>query len=61
MNHTLQIWKNLMFSFDAICTGFIVSETQSSLVYEYCKEQQKTGTMILLTLLWETTANDTMV
>ena len=48
MNHTLQIWKNLMFSFDAICTGFIVSETQSSLVYEYCKEQQKTGTMIFV-------------
>ena len=48
MNHTLQIWKNLMFSFDAICTGFIVSETQSSLVYEYCKEPQNTGTMIFV-------------
>lgn len=50
-----------MFSFDAICTGFIVSERQSSLVYEYCKEQQKSGTSILLFQLWEMTENDTMV
>lgn len=48
MRHTIQIWKDLSFSFDAICTGFIVSEQQSSLVYQYCKEQQKTGTRIFV-------------
>ncbi len=48
MQNTLQVWKKLMFSFDAICTGFIVSEKQSSLVYEYCKEQRKTGTLIFV-------------
>ena len=48
MENTLLVWKKLMFSFDAICTGFIVSERQSSLVYEYCKEQQKSGTSIFV-------------
>lgn len=48
MENSLQVWKNLMFSFDAICTGFIVSERQSSLVYEYCKEQRKSGASIFV-------------
>ena len=48
MANTLLVWKKLMFSFDAICTGFIVSERQSSLIYEYCKEQQKSSTSIFV-------------
>ena len=48
MENTLLVWKKLMFSFDAICTGFIVSERQSCLVYEYCKSQQKAGTSIFV-------------
>ena len=48
MENTLLVWKKLMFSFDAICTGFIVSEKQSCLIYEYCKEQQKSGTSIFV-------------
>lgn len=48
MQHTLQIWEEFLFSFDAICTGFIVSEKQSTLVYKYCKEQQKKGTLIFV-------------
>ena len=38
MENTLLVWKKLMFSFDAICTGFIVSEKQSCLIYEYLAE-----------------------
>lgn len=48
MKNALQVWKKLAFSFDAICTGFIVSEKQASLVYEYCKEQKKAGTYIFV-------------
>lgn len=48
MENTLRVWEKLEFSFDAICTGFIVSEKQSLLVYEYCKEQRKTGTRIFV-------------
>ena len=48
MQHTLQIWEEFLFSFDAICAGFIVSEKQSTLVYKYCKEQQKKGTLIFV-------------
>ena len=32
MENTLLVWKKLMFSFDAICTGFIVSK-DSHLLY----------------------------
>ncbi len=46
MQNTLRVWNELQFSFDAICTGFIVSERQASLVYEYCKEQRKKGHVI---------------
>lgn len=48
MQHTLQIWEEFLFSFDAICAGFIVLEKQSTLVYKYCKEQQKKGTLIFV-------------
>lgn len=48
MQNTLQVWNELSFSFDAICTGFIVSEKQAYLVSEYCKEQRKTGTYIFV-------------
>ena len=48
MRNTLSVWKNLSFSFDAVCTGVIVSEKQSALVYEYCKEQRKNGTLVFV-------------
>jgi pyridoxine kinase len=48
MQNTLHVWNELSFFFDAICTGFIVSEKQASLVYEYCKEQRKIGAYIFV-------------
>jgi len=43
MKHTLDVWEALNFSFDCICTGFIVSEEQVKLVGDYVREQKEKG------------------
>lgn len=48
MRNTISVWKDLSFSFDAVCTGFIVSDSQSELVYEYCREQREKGTLVFV-------------
>lgn len=40
------VWKELGFGFDAIATGFIVSEQQARIVSSFCKEQAAGGTTI---------------
>lgn len=40
------VWKELGFHFDAIATGYMVSERQARIVAAYCKEQAATGTAI---------------
>ncbi|MBS7009700.1 pyridoxamine kinase [Anaerostipes sp.] len=46
MRQTLNVWEELNFSFDAVCTGFIVSEEQGKLICGYLREQKKRGTWI---------------
>lgn len=41
MGNTVRIWEELGFSFDCICTGFIVSEKQAELIAEYCASQKR--------------------
>lgn len=49
MRNTMGIWEELGFSFDAICTGFIASEEQSRLVFDYCqKQKEQRGTTIFV-------------
>ncbi len=48
MKGTLKVWKELGFTFDAICTGFIVSEEQVRVVADYCQEQRKNGVRIFV-------------
>ncbi len=48
MKNTLGVWKNLGFSFDAICTGFITSEEQAELVSRYCQSQKAVGTRVIV-------------
>lgn len=43
MQKTLEVWQALDFSFDCICTGFIVSEAQVKLVGDYVREQKAKG------------------
>ncbi len=48
MKNTIGVWENLSFSFDAVCTGLIMSEKQAALVYDYCREQKKRGTLVFV-------------
>ena len=48
MEKTLSVWNELGFSFDAVSTGFIVSEKQARLIGGYCAEQRKKGTRIFV-------------
>lgn len=41
MKHALLVWEELGFRFDAISTGFLVSEEQTVLTADFCKEQRK--------------------
>ena len=45
---TLPVWKQLGFSFDAVCTGLMFSEEQAKLVAGYCKEQGAQGTTVFV-------------
>jgi len=45
---TLPVWKELGFSFDAVCTGLMFSDEQAKLVARYCKEQGAQGTTIFV-------------
>lgn len=48
MIHTLDVWRALNFSFDAVSTGFIVTEKQAEMIREYCVEEHKKGTLIFV-------------
>lgn len=48
MKGTLKVWKELGFTFDAICTGMIFSEEQVKVVSEYCHEQREKGVRIFV-------------
>lgn len=46
MMNTIKVWSELGFKFDAISTGFIVSEEQTKLITEFCKEKSEDGSII---------------
>ena len=48
MRGVLPVWKELGFSFDAICTGLMFSEEQALLVSRYCAEQARRGTIVFV-------------
>ncbi len=48
MKKCLAVWDQLDFSFDAISTGFIVSEAQVALVLDYCKRERQKGKKIFV-------------
>ncbi len=46
MAKSIEVWNELGFSFDAICTGFILTAEQVRLILDYCREQMKFGTKL---------------
>lgn len=43
MKESLAVWNALGFEFDAVCTGFMVSEEQTRLVIDLCREARAQG------------------
>ena len=48
IRQTLPVWRELGFSFDAICTGLMFSEEQANLVSHYCAEEADHGTTVFV-------------
>lgn len=46
MKRSIAVWNELGFSFDAICTGFILTAEQVKLILDYCGEAMKLGTRL---------------
>lgn len=40
MKNTIEVWKQLGFTFDAISTGFIVSNEQTKIIKDFCLENK---------------------
>jgi pyridoxine kinase len=48
MRKTLQVWKNLGFTFEAVSTGMIFSEEQAALVSELCRDASAKGSIVFV-------------
>ncbi len=48
MRGTIPVWRQLGFTFDAVCTGLMFSEEQARLVSDYCKQLHAEGTTIFV-------------
>lgn len=48
LSNTIQVWDQLGFSFDAVSTGFIVSERQAQLVADYCQTCKEKGSVVFV-------------
>lgn len=48
IRETLPVWRELGFSFDAVCTGLMFSDEQARLVASYCREQGAAGTTVFV-------------
>ncbi len=48
MRNTIRVWKELGFYFDAVSTGFIVSDVQAKMIAEFCREQRENKAVIFV-------------
>lgn len=48
MRNTIRVWKELGFCFDAVSTGFIVSDVQAKMVADFCREQRENKAVIFV-------------
>lgn len=48
MKNSIRIWEELGFSFDAVSTGFLISEEQVRLVRDYCRTMREQGKYVFV-------------
>ena len=48
VRESLAIWEDLGFEFDAISTGFIVTEEEARIISDFCHRRAKTGTKVFV-------------
>ncbi len=48
MKNAMDCWSELGFEFDAVATGFLVSEEQTRLVADFCRERRALGAKIFV-------------
>lgn len=48
IRETLQVWKELGFGYDAICTGWMYGSEEAKLVAAYCREQAERGAVVFV-------------
>ncbi len=48
IRRSLSVWERAGFSFDAISTGFVVSEEQASLIADFCAKQAAKGVRLFV-------------
>ena len=50
VRQSLAIWEELGFEFDAISTGFIVTEEETRIISDFCHRRAQKGTKVFLTI-----------
>jgi len=48
MKNTIRVWKELNFSFDCICTGFIASSEQVEIINDFIKENKEKNILTIV-------------
>lgn len=61
VRQSLAIWEELGFEFDAISTGFIVTEEETRIISDFCHRRAQRAPRYSSTPSWATTANFTPV
>lgn len=59
VRQSLAIWEELGFEFDAISTGFIVTEEETRIISDFCHRRAEKAPRFSSTPSWATTANST--
>lgn len=61
VRQSLAIWEELGFEFDAISTGFIVTEEETRVISDFCHRRAQRAPRCSLTPSWATTAGSMRV
>ncbi|MGF6906602.1 pyridoxamine kinase [Fusobacterium sp. PH5-44] len=48
MKNTIQVWKELKFNFDCICTGFIASSEQVNIINGFIEDHSSTNNVMII-------------